>query len=191
MQKQRRESIAQFAAAGRDDLAATEQFEIDVLRDFAPPPLAPAEVDSEIEKALAATGAQSPRDMGKVMAGAASRASPVAPIWRRRARKSRRFCRLDAPADGAQPRRRFRPRLPAPAYNSRFVARMKIAILQTGQTRPQMLRRFGPYPDMFTRLLGAADPARSNDSVFDREGRLPAADFRRRVFGHRQQARRV
>ena len=68
MQKQRRESIAQFTAAGRDDLAATEQFEIDVLRDFAPPPLAPAEVDSEIEKALAATGAQSPRDMGKVMA---------------------------------------------------------------------------------------------------------------------------
>ena len=68
MQKQRRESIAQFAAAGRDDLAAAEQFEIDVLRDFAPPPLAPAEVDSEIEKAIAATDAQSPRDMGKVMA---------------------------------------------------------------------------------------------------------------------------
>ena len=53
---------------------------------------------------------------------------------------------------------------------------MKIAILQTGQTRPQMLRRFGPYPDMFTRLLGAADPA-LEFSVFDaREGRLPAAD---------------
>ena len=53
---------------------------------------------------------------------------------------------------------------------------MKIAILQTGQTRPQMLRRFGPYPDMFTRLLGAADPA-LEFSIFDaREGRLPAAD---------------
>lgn len=68
MQKQRRDSIDQFRAAGRDDLVAVETFEIEVLREFAPPPLSPAEVDSEIEKAVAAVAAQGPRDIGKVMA---------------------------------------------------------------------------------------------------------------------------
>lgn len=68
MLKQRRESIAQFEKAGRQDLAAAEQAEIDVLQGYMPQPLTAAEIDSLIGEAIAAAGATSPKDMGAVMA---------------------------------------------------------------------------------------------------------------------------
>ena len=68
MLKQRRDSLSQFQSAGRRDLADQEQFEIDVITEFMPAALSEAEVDGLIEAAIAATGAGSMRDMGKVMA---------------------------------------------------------------------------------------------------------------------------
>jgi len=65
--KQRRESIEQYRAGGRDDLADAEQVEIDVLSDFLPTPLTPEELDALIDKAIADTGASGMADMGKVM----------------------------------------------------------------------------------------------------------------------------
>lgn len=67
MAKQRRESIEQFEAAGRDDLAAKERFELDVLQEFLPEPLSDAELDALIEQAMTDTGAASMKDMGRVM----------------------------------------------------------------------------------------------------------------------------
>jgi uncharacterized protein YqeY len=68
MIKQRRESLAQYQNAGRDDLAVRESFEIDLIQTYMPASLSDAEIDSLIADAIAATGAQSLRDMGKVMA---------------------------------------------------------------------------------------------------------------------------
>ncbi|MCC8988770.1 MAG: GatB/YqeY domain-containing protein [Candidatus Contendobacter sp.] len=68
MIKQRRESLAQYQSAGRADLAAQEAFEIDLIQSYLPAPLAEAELETLIGEAIAATGAQSVRDMGKVMA---------------------------------------------------------------------------------------------------------------------------
>lgn len=68
MSKQRRDSIAQFQAAGRDDLAAKEAFELSVLEQFLPQPLSEAELAALIDEALAASGARTMADMGKVMA---------------------------------------------------------------------------------------------------------------------------
>ena len=67
MLKQRRESIAQFEKAGRDDLADAEKAEIAVLSGYLPQQLAEDEVRKEIEAAIAAAGASGPKDMGKVM----------------------------------------------------------------------------------------------------------------------------
>ncbi|NKI33923.1 GatB/YqeY domain-containing protein [Wenzhouxiangella sp. XN79A] len=67
MVKQRRESIGQYTAGGREDLAAVEQAEIDVLADFLPEPLSDAEIDALIDRAVADTGASAMADMGKVM----------------------------------------------------------------------------------------------------------------------------
>jgi uncharacterized protein YqeY len=67
MVKQRRESIEQYTAGGREELAAIEQAEIDVLADFLPEPLTEAEVDALIDQAVADTGASAMADMGKVM----------------------------------------------------------------------------------------------------------------------------
>ena len=68
MRKQRRDSLAQFEAAGRTDLAAIERFEIDVIEEFLPQPISPEALDAAVRAAIAATGAASMRDMGKVMA---------------------------------------------------------------------------------------------------------------------------
>ena len=68
MLKQRRESLAQYQSAGREDLAAQEAFEIALIQTYLPTPLSEAELDALIADAIAATGAQSVRDMGKVMA---------------------------------------------------------------------------------------------------------------------------
>ncbi|EDY87228.1 GatB/Yqey [gamma proteobacterium HTCC5015] len=67
MGKQRREAIEQYDAAGRDDLAEQERFELTVLQDFLPQPLSEEEVKALIQEAIDATGAESMRDMGKVM----------------------------------------------------------------------------------------------------------------------------
>jgi hypothetical protein len=67
MIKQRRDSIAQFEAGHRADLAATEKAEVAVLSAYLPQPLAEAEIDALIEAALAAAGASGPAAMGKVM----------------------------------------------------------------------------------------------------------------------------
>lgn len=68
MVKQRRDSITQYEAAGREDLAAGERFELDIIQGYLPAALSDAEVDALIDEAMAATGAGSMRDMGKVMA---------------------------------------------------------------------------------------------------------------------------
>jgi hypothetical protein len=67
MVKQRRESIVHFQNAGREDLVAREAFEIDVIRTYLPAALSDADIDALIDAAIAATGAQSVRDLGKVM----------------------------------------------------------------------------------------------------------------------------
>lgn len=67
MVKQRNESIEQYRAAGRTQLAEQEEYELAVLREFLPEPLSDDEVDELIDEAIAATGATSVRDMGKVM----------------------------------------------------------------------------------------------------------------------------
>lgn len=68
MQKQRRESIAQFQAAGREELAAKEQFEIDIIQSFKPAALSEQEVQQLVQAAIQESGAASAQDMGKVMA---------------------------------------------------------------------------------------------------------------------------
>ena len=68
MLKQRRESIRQFAEAGRDDLVAIEEAEIPVIQDFLPQALTEAEIDAMVKDAVAESGAESVKDMGKVMA---------------------------------------------------------------------------------------------------------------------------
>ena len=67
MVKQRRDSIKQFTDAGRDELAAKEQNEIEVIQEFLPQPLSAEEIASLIEEAIASTGAASMQDMGKGM----------------------------------------------------------------------------------------------------------------------------
>src|SRR5512139_2398163 len=67
MIKQRRESVTQYRAGGRQDLADVETFEIQVLSAYLPQQLTETEVAAEIDAAIAATGAQGPADMGKVM----------------------------------------------------------------------------------------------------------------------------
>ena len=68
MMKQRRDSFSQFEAAGRNDLADVEKFEMGVLLGYMPQQLSAAEIDSAIEQAIGASGAASAQDMGKVMA---------------------------------------------------------------------------------------------------------------------------
>ena len=68
MIKQRREAITQFEAGGRSDLVAKESAEIALLQTYLPAQMSPAEVDALIAEAIAATGATTIKDMGKVMA---------------------------------------------------------------------------------------------------------------------------
>ena len=65
--KTRRESVDAYTNAGRVDLAAKEQAEIDILSEYLPQALTDAEVDSLVDEGIAATGATSARDLGKVM----------------------------------------------------------------------------------------------------------------------------
>lgn len=68
MIKQRRDSIAQYQSAGRQDLADVERFEIGILSAYMPSQLSEQEVDVEITSAISASGALGAKDMGKVMA---------------------------------------------------------------------------------------------------------------------------
>ena len=68
MVKQREESFAIYAQAGRNDLATVEKEEIDILSEFLPRSLSEAEVDEAIRSAIASTGAAGGKDMGKVIA---------------------------------------------------------------------------------------------------------------------------
>lgn len=68
MLKQRRESIKQYRAAARDDLADAEEAEIRVIQDFLPQPLSDNEIDLLVAEAVTEAGAVAVKDMGKVMA---------------------------------------------------------------------------------------------------------------------------
>ena len=65
--KQRQESISHYEAAGRDELADQERYELAILQEFLPQPLSDNEIDALIDDAIAETAAASLRDMGKVM----------------------------------------------------------------------------------------------------------------------------
>ena len=65
--KQRRDSVDQFRAAGRNELADREQAEIEFLQRYLPPAADDAAIARAIESAVSETGASSPKDMGKVM----------------------------------------------------------------------------------------------------------------------------
>ena len=67
MAKQRRESISQYGAAGRDDLVAVEEAEIKIIQEYLPEALSEAEINTLVEQAIASAGAASMQDMGKVM----------------------------------------------------------------------------------------------------------------------------
>lgn len=67
MIKQRRDSIQQYQAGNRQDLAEQESFEIGIIQTFLPAQLSAAEIDAAVAAAIAATGAVTAKDMGKVM----------------------------------------------------------------------------------------------------------------------------
>ena len=67
MLKQRRDSVNQYEAAGREDLAAVERAEIAVIEGYLPAQMDEAAINAEIDAAIAATGAAGPADMGKLM----------------------------------------------------------------------------------------------------------------------------
>lgn len=68
MLKQRRDSITQYEAAGRQDLADNEKFEVSVLQGYMPQALSDAEIEALVVAAVASSGAAGVKDMGKVMA---------------------------------------------------------------------------------------------------------------------------
>ena len=65
--KQRQDSIEQFNAGGREDLAAKEAAELVILKDYLPQTIEGSELENAVNEAIAKTGATAPRDMGKVM----------------------------------------------------------------------------------------------------------------------------
>jgi hypothetical protein len=71
--KQRQDSIEQYTNAGRTEMAAKERAEMDLLRTYLPPELSDAELEAGLREIIAATGAQSKKDMGKVMKEATAR----------------------------------------------------------------------------------------------------------------------
>ena len=73
--KQRRDSIEQFNKGGRADLSAIEQDELDVIQTYLPEQLSEDELTGLVDEIIAATGAESIRDMGKVMGAIKSRAA--------------------------------------------------------------------------------------------------------------------
>ena len=68
MLKQRRDSVTQFEAAGREDLASVERYEITVVQAYLPAQMEQAELEAAVLASIAESGAKGPADMGKVMA---------------------------------------------------------------------------------------------------------------------------
>ena len=68
--KQREDAMAQFKDAGRDDLVANEQAELAIVKAYLPEPMSDEELESIIKEVIAQTGAESMKDMGKVMGAA-------------------------------------------------------------------------------------------------------------------------
>jgi uncharacterized protein YqeY len=68
MVKQRRDSITQYAEAGREDLAEQERYEVEICQTYLPAAMSDDEIAGVVQEAVEATGAASMRDMGKVMA---------------------------------------------------------------------------------------------------------------------------
>ena len=75
MVKQRKESITQFESGGRADLVAKETAELAIVQAYLPAQLSDAELDALIAEAMAATGAASIKDMGKVMGAVKGKAA--------------------------------------------------------------------------------------------------------------------
>jgi uncharacterized protein YqeY len=75
MLKQRRDSVSQFAAANREDLAVIERNEMVVIETYLPTKLNDAEIDALVTAAIEETGASSARDMGKVVAAVKEKAA--------------------------------------------------------------------------------------------------------------------
>ncbi len=75
MVKQRRDSVEQFVKGSRQDLADIELAEIQVLEEYLPEQLSEAELDALVDEAISTTGAESIRDMGKVMGAIKSQAA--------------------------------------------------------------------------------------------------------------------
>jgi uncharacterized protein YqeY len=75
MLKQRKDSVSQYAAANREDLADVERAEMVVIEAYLPAKLGEGEIDALIDAAIAETGATSPRDMGKVVAAVKEKAA--------------------------------------------------------------------------------------------------------------------
>jgi len=71
--KQRLDSIEQYTKGNRPDLAAKEQSELEILKTYMPPELSDEEIESGVREIVASTGAQSKKDMGKVMKEATAR----------------------------------------------------------------------------------------------------------------------
>jgi uncharacterized protein len=71
--KQRLDSIEQYRNAKREDLAAKEESEMAILKTYLPPELSDADIESGLREIIASTGAQSKKDLGKVMKEATSR----------------------------------------------------------------------------------------------------------------------
>lgn len=65
--KQRRDSIDQYQTAGRDDLVAVEQAELDVIQTYLPKAMSQAEIEGVIDEVIASIGATSPAQMGQVI----------------------------------------------------------------------------------------------------------------------------
>lgn len=75
MMKQRKDSVSQYSAANREDLADVERAEMTVIEGYLPAQLGDTEIDELITAAIADTGASSPRDMGKVVAAVKAKAA--------------------------------------------------------------------------------------------------------------------
>ena len=73
--KQREEGLVEAKKAGRDDLVAKEQAELDLVRGYLPEPLSDGDLDALVEAIVAETGASSMKDMGRVMKEATARAA--------------------------------------------------------------------------------------------------------------------
>jgi uncharacterized protein YqeY len=71
--KQRQDSVEQFTKGNRPELAAKEQKEMEILKAYMPPELSDAELESGLREIIASAGAQSKKDMGKVMKEATTR----------------------------------------------------------------------------------------------------------------------